>query len=156
LKRASGSWSRLSEEERLECLKRFIEFSRSRVKIPARWLLISHIQWNRWREAFNAPPIPPLVIPSFYRWLKSLCEEAGLRERKDYRLTFRRRHRSRRVKGLLIRREALSKLLSPHQFHQLRPPIGEPPIHQFISPIGGEGSRQVFTNLVNSPIGEAG
>ena len=102
----------MSEEERLECLRRFIEFSCSRVKIPTRWLLISHIQWNRWREAFGAPPIPPLVIPGFYRWLESLCEETGLRERKDYRLIFRRRRRSRRVKGLLIRREALSKLLS--------------------------------------------
>jgi hypothetical protein len=102
----------LSEGERLECLKRFIEFSGSRVRISARWFLVSHVQWNRWCEAFGAPPIPSLVIPSFYRWLKSLCEEAGLREREDYRLIFRRRHRSKRVKGLLIRREALSKLLS--------------------------------------------
>ena len=115
----------MSEEERLECLRRFIEFSCSRVKIPARWFLVSHVQWNRWCEAFGAPPIPPLVIPSFYRWLASLCERAGLREREDYRLIFRRRHRSRRVKGLLIRREALSRLLSPHQFHQIQPPIGE-------------------------------
>jgi hypothetical protein len=102
----------LSEEERLESLKRFIEFSSSRVKIQARWFLVSHVQWNRWCKIFNAPPIPPAATPSFYRWLLKLCRRAGLRKREDYRLAFRRRHHSKRVKGLLIRREALSRLLS--------------------------------------------
>jgi hypothetical protein len=102
----------LSEEERLECFKRFIEFSSSRVKISARWFLVSHVQWNRWCKIFNAPPIPPPAIPSFYRWLLKLCRRAGLHKGEDYRRAFRQRHHSKRVKGILIRREALSKLLS--------------------------------------------
>jgi len=112
LKRASGSWSRLSEEEKMECFKRFIEFSGSRVKIQACWFLVSHVQWNRWCKIFNAPPIPPPAIPSFYRWLLKLCRRAGLHKGEDYRHAFRQRHHSKRVKGILIRREALSKLLS--------------------------------------------
>jgi hypothetical protein len=105
-------WKELSESERLECVKRYILFTQARTKVPARWLLISHLQWNKWWPFFNAPPIPkPSIIP-FYQWLANLCKKAGLQEALDYRLLTRQRHRQERVKGILINNEALDTLLS--------------------------------------------
>jgi hypothetical protein len=111
-RRVNSRWKSLSESERLECLKRYIEFNRTRTKISARWLLISHIQWNKWCGTFNAPPIPLALTPRFYQWLADLCERSGLREGLEYKLAFRQRHQRERVKGLLIQYEALSRLLS--------------------------------------------
>jgi phage anti-repressor protein len=105
-------WKELTERERLECLKRYIAFARSRTRVRARWLLISHLQWNKWWALFDAPPIPKRSFPAFYAWLLDTCRKAGLREDEDYRLIHRQRHRQQRVKGLLINNQALDALLS--------------------------------------------
>ena len=105
-------WKELSERERLECVKRYILFARSRTRIQARWLLISHLQWNKWWAFFDAPPIPKLTLPDFYAWLINICRKAGLREVEDYRLLTRQRHRAQRIKGILINNQALDMLLS--------------------------------------------
>jgi len=105
-------WRELSEEERLECLKRYIVFAQARTKVQARWLLISHLQWNKWWALFDAPPIPKRSITRFYSWLTGICEKAGLREGLDYRLLARQRHRQKRVKGVLVNNQALATLVS--------------------------------------------
>jgi hypothetical protein len=104
-------WGELSERERLECVKRYILFAQARTKVQARWLLISHLQWNKWWAFFDAPPIPKPSLPRFYEWLLAICEKAGLRE-EEYRLITRQRHRQKRVKGILVNSEALDTLLS--------------------------------------------
>ena len=105
-------WKELSERERLECVKRYIMFARARTRVRARWLLVSHLQWNKWWAFFDAPPIPKPSLPVFYAWLISLCRKAGLREVEDYRLLTRQRHRQQRIKGVLISSSALETLLS--------------------------------------------
>jgi hypothetical protein len=105
-------WKELSERERLECVKRYILFAQARTRIQARWLLISHLQWNKWWAFFDAPPIPKRALPSFYAWLLDVCRKAGLRELEDYRLLTRQRHRQQRIKGILINNQALDALLS--------------------------------------------
>jgi hypothetical protein len=105
-------WKELSERERLECVKRYILFAQARTRIQARWLLISHLQWNKWWAFFDAPPIPKPSLTGFYAWLLSICRKAGLREGEDYRLLHRQRHRQQRIKGILINNHALDALLS--------------------------------------------
>lgn len=99
----------------MECLKRYVFFSRARRRYPARTLKISHVNWNRWCHVFDAPPLLNREAKAFYAWLLSLLRQLGLREGDDYvvvTVKWRAGSSRERVRAVLVRDDALDALLS--------------------------------------------
>jgi hypothetical protein len=95
-------WGRLSEEERLECLKGYIVLARERRRYPCRLLRVDHHAWNRWWHVFGAPPIQKSETRRFYQWLISLLEARGLKVEEDFQVILKNGRRGERIAGILI------------------------------------------------------
>jgi predicted CopG family antitoxin len=108
----NSKWGRLGEEERQECVKRYVELARGRRKYPCKLLRIDHRAWNRWWHAFDAPPIQKCEVKRFYKWLIQLLEAKGLKPEEDFQIVFKNSRKGERIAGILIPEHCVDALFT--------------------------------------------